>query len=170
MRSGRCIPTSPRPTGKCLLAPNLGWKDVPVADIFSEALGVPTFVVNNADAAVVVESTEGAAKGARNVVLLHVGRGVGAQHRTAVSLAVEARQIPAMIDVCVRQNNRIEIGRLVKERLVLPSGLGAMSLKEPAIEQDFQPTTFDQMLAAGDFARGSAESDFHRFRVFVQKL
>jgi predicted NBD/HSP70 family sugar kinase len=77
--AGVCLPgLVEKRTGRCVLAPNLGWTDVAVAEIVSEALGVPTFVMNTADASVVVESTEGAAVGARNVVLLYVGRGVGA--------------------------------------------------------------------------------------------
>ncbi|MBW3560960.1 MAG: ROK family protein [Actinobacteria bacterium] len=65
-------------TGTCLLAPNLDWHDVPISDLLSDALGVPVSVVNTSHAAAVVETIEGAAHGAENVVLLYVGRGVGA--------------------------------------------------------------------------------------------
>ena len=65
-------------TGTCLLAPNLGWRNVPVGKILSSALRVPVFVVNNVDAAVVVESLDGVAQGLGSVVMLWVGRGIGA--------------------------------------------------------------------------------------------
>lgn len=76
---GVCIPgLVDLETGVCLIAPNLGWRDVPVSEHLTRMLDAPVFVVNTADAAVVVESTEGAATDAANVVLLYVGRGVGA--------------------------------------------------------------------------------------------
>lgn len=76
---GVCIPgLVDMHSGTCLLAPNLDWHDVPVSKLLNAALGVPVFVVNTADAAVVVETMEGAAQGAENVVLLYAGRGVGA--------------------------------------------------------------------------------------------
>lgn len=75
---GVCVPgLVDSRTGVCLLAPNLGWQRVPVRDLLSEELEVPAFVVNTADAAIVVETVGGAAEGAENVVLLYVGRGVG---------------------------------------------------------------------------------------------
>lgn len=64
--------------GTCLLAPNLGWRDVPVRKLVHAELRAPVYVVNTADAALVVESLDGAAQGAENAVLLYVGRGVGA--------------------------------------------------------------------------------------------
>lgn len=56
---------------------NIGWKDVPVADILAEILPVPIHVANNADCAVLGEMAAGAAKGCQDVLMLTVGRGVG---------------------------------------------------------------------------------------------
>jgi glucokinase-like ROK family protein len=64
--------------GICLLAPNLGWKDVDVRTPLESALKVPVFVHNTAQAAAVAESVEGAGQGAANMVLLYVGSGIGA--------------------------------------------------------------------------------------------
>lgn len=76
---GVCVPgLVDNRTGTCLLAPNLGWQDVPVADLLHGITRVPVYVVNTTQAAVVVENIDGAAQGAENVVLLYVGRGVGA--------------------------------------------------------------------------------------------
>lgn len=65
-------------TGVCLLAPNLGWRDVPVGATFAELFGVPVFVQHSGQCAVVAEQLEGAAQGFENVALLYTGSGLGA--------------------------------------------------------------------------------------------
>lgn len=62
----------------CLLAPNLGWRDVPVRELLSRQLGGQIFVHNTSQAAAVAESVEGAAVGVGDVVLLYASHGVGA--------------------------------------------------------------------------------------------
>lgn len=75
---GVCVPgLMDLENGVCLLAPNLGWTDVPVRDVLQDALKVPVFVHNAAQAAAVAETLEGAAKGASEVVLLYIGSGIG---------------------------------------------------------------------------------------------
>jgi glucokinase-like ROK family protein len=64
--------------GVCLLGPNIGWRDVPIADILGQQFDFPVFVHNVSQAAVVAETLEGAAKGESEVVLLYGGSGVGA--------------------------------------------------------------------------------------------
>lgn len=64
--------------GVCLLAPNLGWRDVDVATPLRERLGPAVYVHNAAQASVVAEHLEGAAKGATDVVLIYAGSGIGA--------------------------------------------------------------------------------------------
>lgn len=56
---------------------NLGWKNVPVAEILAQQLPIPIHVANNADCAVLGEMAAGAAKGCDDVLLLTIGRGVG---------------------------------------------------------------------------------------------
>ena len=77
---GVCVPgLVDLATGICLLAPNLGWRDVAVAAVMGAALGGrPVFVHNTAQAVAVAEAVEGAAAGVQNSVLLYVGTGVGA--------------------------------------------------------------------------------------------
>jgi glucokinase-like ROK family protein len=65
-------------SGVCAIAPNLGWKNVPVRDLLSEVLEVPVYVHNAAHALAVAEALEGAGRGAADVVALSVGSGVGA--------------------------------------------------------------------------------------------
>jgi len=64
--------------GVCLLAPNLGWKDVDIRTPLEAVLKVPVFVHNTAQAAAVAENLEGAGQGSNNMVLLYVGSGIGA--------------------------------------------------------------------------------------------
>lgn len=75
---GICIPgLVDMETGSCLLAPNLGWRRVPVSELVSDRFGVPVYAINTAQAALVVENLEGAAQGMDEAVLLYVGLGVG---------------------------------------------------------------------------------------------
>jgi len=60
-------------------SPNLPlWRDVPLGDMISRALGVPATVENDANAAAYGEFSAGAARGARNAVMLTIGTGLGA--------------------------------------------------------------------------------------------
>lgn len=75
---GVCLPGMTDPsTGVCRLAPALGWVDVPVRSLLQEALHVPVFVHNTAQAAAVAESLEGAAAGYADVALIYLGSGIG---------------------------------------------------------------------------------------------
>ena len=61
--------------GRCLLAPNLGWKDVDVARYFET--GAPVVVHNVIHAALEAEHREGAAVGVADTALLLEDNGVG---------------------------------------------------------------------------------------------
>jgi glucokinase-like ROK family protein len=65
-------------SGMCLLAPNLGWKNLDVRGPLEAALKVPVYVHNTAQAVAVAENIEGAGQGASDLVLLYVGSGIGA--------------------------------------------------------------------------------------------
>lgn len=62
----------------CLLAPNLGWRQVDVAGELAGSAPGPVFVHNTTQAEAVAESVEGAAVGERGLVYLHASTGVGA--------------------------------------------------------------------------------------------
>lgn len=61
-------------------APNLPWAHdvvVPLAGMFSERLGVPVALTNDANAAAIGEMTYGVARGMKNFIMLTLGTGVG---------------------------------------------------------------------------------------------
>ncbi len=59
-------------------APNLpDWKDIPLKRIVAERYGMDTFLVNDADAAILGEHRFGAGEGQNNLVLLTLGTGIG---------------------------------------------------------------------------------------------
>ncbi len=65
-------------TGNIELAPNLPWKGiVPFAKRFSDMLGIPVVLTNDANAAAIGEMTYGVAKGMKNFIMLTLGTGVG---------------------------------------------------------------------------------------------
>jgi predicted NBD/HSP70 family sugar kinase len=66
-----------RDTGVCVLAPNLRWRDVPVAELFGQGLHVPVDVWNTPHASAFAEARQGAARDADAFVWLYVGPGVG---------------------------------------------------------------------------------------------
>lgn len=60
-------------------APNLAWGKgiVPLAKLFSDALGIPVALTNDANAAAVGEMTYGVARGMKNFIVITLGTGVG---------------------------------------------------------------------------------------------
>ena len=65
-------------TGVNVLAPNLGWRDVPLRDIFSRRLGLPVFVDNNVRAMALAEAMFGAGRGVNTLAFVYGRVGVGA--------------------------------------------------------------------------------------------
>lgn len=64
-------------TGAVRRAPNLGWNDFPLRERLEEAIGLPVRVINDVQAATYGEWTCGAGRGARDLVCLFVGTGIG---------------------------------------------------------------------------------------------
>ena len=67
-------------TGNIEFAPNLPWAHnevVPLAKMFSDALGVPVAMTNDANAAALGEMTYGVARGMKNFIDITLGTGVG---------------------------------------------------------------------------------------------
>jgi glucokinase len=76
--AGLGIPcTIDRPRGAAIVAVNLELADVPLRDLMTERLALPVFVDNDANLAILAEHRFGAARGARNAVMLTIGTGIG---------------------------------------------------------------------------------------------
>jgi glucokinase len=63
--------------GSAISSVNLPIVDVPFRDLVAERMGLPTFIDNDANLAALAEHRFGAAKGARNAVVLTIGTGIG---------------------------------------------------------------------------------------------
>ena len=64
-------------TGRAVMAVNLPLADIMFGEVMAERLGLPVFVDNDANLAVLAEHRRGAATGASEVVMLTVGTGIG---------------------------------------------------------------------------------------------
>jgi N-acetylglucosamine repressor len=64
-------------TGTALFSPNLGWENVPVHDLWQDALQLPVFVDNDMHALALGEQWFGLGQTARSLACLHVGAGIG---------------------------------------------------------------------------------------------
>jgi glucokinase len=64
-------------TGRAIQAANLPLADIMFADVMTERLGLPVFVDNDANLAVLAEHRAGAAAGCSDVVMLTIGTGIG---------------------------------------------------------------------------------------------
>lgn len=68
-----------RPDGLVRMAPNLGWRDVPLGERLGRALGLPVAIAvgNDADLGALAEARRGAARGADSVLFISGEVGVG---------------------------------------------------------------------------------------------
>jgi glucokinase len=66
-----------RARGVVIITPNLGWRDFPLRDRVAERVDLPATLDNDANCATLGEWWCGAARGARNVVGLTIGTGIG---------------------------------------------------------------------------------------------
>ena len=66
-----------RAKGIVITAPNLGWKMFPLRDRIQAATGLRTTLDNDANCATMGEAWTGAAKGAKNVIGVTIGTGIG---------------------------------------------------------------------------------------------
>jgi len=64
-------------TGTLLFAPNLGWKNVPLRDLWLHQFNIPVFVENDANASALGEGLLGNARQIDNFIFLSAGVGLG---------------------------------------------------------------------------------------------
>ena len=66
-----------RASGVVVVAPNLGWKDLPLRDLIARRVGLPVSLDNDANCATLGEWWTGAARGARHAIGITIGTGIG---------------------------------------------------------------------------------------------
>ena len=66
-----------RERGIVIVTPNLGWRNFPLRDEISKRVGLPASLDNDANCATIGEWWCGAAKGARHVIGITIGTGIG---------------------------------------------------------------------------------------------
>jgi glucokinase len=64
-------------TGFAISTANLELEDLPVRDMLTEKVGIPTVLDNDGNVAMLAEALYGAARGARHALLLTLGTGIG---------------------------------------------------------------------------------------------
>jgi glucokinase-like ROK family protein len=64
--------------GELKIAPNLGWKNTPLRQLWAQRFGLPVFVENDAKASALGEYYFGVARGRDNFIYLNAGVGLGA--------------------------------------------------------------------------------------------
>ncbi|GGS03991.1 ROK family transcriptional regulator [Deinococcus sedimenti] len=75
---GLGLPGTIGPHGTCLTSYRLGWRDVPITDLISQATGVPVWADNDVNAFATAERLVGRGKHARDFLVVTLGRGIGA--------------------------------------------------------------------------------------------
>ncbi|WP_318750106.1 ROK family protein [Thermaerobacter composti] len=98
--------------GLSRISPNLGWRDVNVAEYFHRRFGVPTWIDNDVRVATLGEHVFGAGRGLRNFICVTLGTGVGAGIVLDGQLYVGVTESAG------------EIGHLTVEKEGLPCGCG----------------------------------------------
>jgi len=63
--------------GYAVSTANLDLENLPVRDLLAERVGIPAFIDNDANLAMLAEALFGAAKGTRNALMLTLGTGIG---------------------------------------------------------------------------------------------
>lgn len=106
-------------TGVVFSPPNLpGWKDVPLAELMTERLGVPCFIDNDANVACYGEFWMGAGQGVQSMCLLTLGTGVGG------GIVVFGKLLRGI------DGTAAEIGHMIVQRDGRPCGCGARGCLE----------------------------------------
>ncbi len=147
--------------GVAVSAVNLPLESLPIRDLVSERTDLPVFVDNDANVATLAEHLYGAARGARNAVMLTIGTGIGGGlilggevYRGSTGAGAELGHTVIEVDGPPCQGNCP--GRGCVETLASGTAIGregrAAAEREPASE-------LGRMLAAGETIDGKAVTE-----------
>ncbi len=153
--------TIDRPRGVAVSAVNLPIRDLPIRDLVAARTGLATFVDNDANVAALAEHLYGAARGARNAVMITVGTGIGGGliiggevYRGATGAAAELGHMVIDLDGPRCQGNCPGYGCV--ESLASGTALG----REGRAAAERQPgSALGKLLAEGREIDGKAVSD-----------
>ncbi|MET9390600.1 ROK family transcriptional regulator [Streptomyces sp. NPDC006624] len=149
-----------RATGISEYAPNWDWHEVPLLDLLTEHIAYPLYLDNPLRASAVAELWFGAARGARNAVVVNLGTGVGAGlvlggglHRGVSNSAGEWGHTTMVLDgrPC-RCGNQGCVEAYVGARGIM-TNLRELAPDSPLLHPEDQTATIDAL------ARGVAEGD-----------
>lgn len=142
-------------------AVNLPLENLPIREIAGERTGLPVFVDNDANVAALAEHLYGAAKGARNAVMLTIGTGIGGGlilggevYRGATGAGAELGHTVIEVDGPRCQGNCP--GRGCVETLASGTALGREGREAAEREPD---SALGAMLAAGKTIDGQAVTE-----------
>jgi glucokinase len=129
---------------------NLGWRDLPIRDLVSSVLGVPTVVGHDVRAGLLAETRLGVARGARHALFLPIGTGI------AGALLLDGAVISA-------DGRAGELGHLVIDPAGPPCGCGATGCLEviasaAAIEREYAART-GHPASSEEVAAGASAGD-----------
>lgn len=100
--------------------------------------------------------------GVREHDAAEVASGGGGVDIAGEAVVAELREVPAVVDVGVGEDDAVDLFGVEGEGAVAFHGLGTSALVETAIEEDALAVDFEEMLRAGRGACGTAEFDLHR--------
>lgn len=153
--------TIDRKSGTAVSAVNLPILDLPIREVVSERTGLPVFVDNDANVAALAEHLFGAAKGARNAVMITVGTGIGGGlivegelYRGSSGAGAELGHMVIEADGPRCQGNCP--GRGCVEALASGTALGREGRAAAEREPD---SAIGKMLAAGEKVDGTAVTE-----------
>ena len=90
-----------------------------------------------------------------------IARGRGGPDPVGVAPGDQQGKAPAVVDVRVREHEGIQLVHRERERPVLVACLGAMALKEPAIQRNRATIDVQEMTRSGDLASRTDEGKLH---------
>jgi glucokinase len=148
-------------TGVAVAASNLPITNLPIRDLISERAGLPVFVDNDANVAILAEHLYGAAKGTRNAVMLTIGTGIGGGlilggeiYRGTTGAAPELGHVVIEYDGPPCQGNCPGRGHV--ETLASGTALGREAREAAAREPD---SALGRILAAGGEVDGRVATE-----------
>jgi glucokinase len=147
--------------GLAVSAVNLPIENLPIRDLMLERTGLPTFVDNDANVAALAEHLFGAARGARNAVMLTIGTGIGGGlilggeiYRGSSGAGAELGHVAIEIDGPRCQGNCPNRGCIE----TLASGT-AIGREGRAVAESEPDSALGKLLAAGEEVDGKAVTE-----------